>query len=155
MTLQVLCSNWKTSSYNNRERQKRSFSIRCLGWIQTEISIRCLGHFIFFFRRLPTFLTHDIRHVFCDAQHRAAQQYMPTCPAETLNSFSLVRTPLPGSKVYSNAVLTRPLLNETVYHQFKHTLALKSRGFPFIENLLGGTLYLTLLVVIYIWSILW
>ena len=36
---------------------------------------------------LSRFLTHDIRHVFCDAHHRAAQQYIPTCPAETLNAF--------------------------------------------------------------------
>lgn len=36
---------------------------------------------------LSRFLTHDTRHVSCDAQHRAAQQYVSTCPADNLNTF--------------------------------------------------------------------
>ena len=36
-------------------------------------------------------IVHEIKKTHfnaeCDAHHRAAQQYMPTCPAETLNAF--------------------------------------------------------------------
>ena len=36
---------------------------------------------------LSRFLAHNTRPVFCSAQHQVAQQYVPTCPVENMDSF--------------------------------------------------------------------